>query len=269
MARELLSRGVTLTVTTRHPGNLRTIAGEGARVLSLDVEDPDSLASLRGAVPAGTLVVHSVPSVGKGSSSSDPTPALLEVLGDAPARIVYLSTTGVYGAAHDVDEQTQPAPRTARERLRLHAETAIAAGPWQSLILRPAAIYGPGRGVHEAMRRSEFKLRGDGSNWISRIHVDDLAAHVESALFSTVTGAFPVADEHPCPSREIASFCSHLLGLPMPASADDAALSETRRADRRVSGVAIRKLLGLTLRYPSYLSGIPASLIATGRDALS
>jgi nucleoside-diphosphate-sugar epimerase len=110
------------------------------------------------------------------------------------------------------------------------------------------------------MRRGEFRLRGDGSNWISRIHADDLAAHLESALFSDVTGAYPVADEHPCPSAEIAEFCARLLGLPLPASARDHELSETRRADRRVDGSAIRRLLGISLRYPSYLTGIPASL---------
>jgi hypothetical protein len=87
-----------------------------------------------------------------------------------------------------------------------------------------------------------------------------LAAHVEAALFSTVTGAFPVADEHPCPSREIAVFCARLLGVPMPGSVPAGALSETRRADRRVDGSAIRKRLGVVLRYPSYRTGIPASL---------
>ena len=35
---------------------------------------------------------------------------------------------------------------------------------------------------------------------------------------------------------------------------------DTRRANRRVDGTAIRRALGLSLRYPSYREGIVASL---------
>jgi hypothetical protein len=37
-------------------------------------------------------------------------------------------------------------------------------------------------------------------------------------------------------------------------------LHETRRADRRVDGSAVFRLLGVTLHYPNYRLGIPASL---------
>jgi nucleoside-diphosphate-sugar epimerase len=169
--------------------------------------------------------------------------------------MVYLSTTGVYGGVRDVDENTP-----AAEHPRMEAERAVAAGPWSALILRPAAIYGPGRGIQVSMARGEFRLVGDGSNFVSRIHVDDLALHCEAALLSDLTGAYPVADEEPCESREIAGFCARLLGVPMPLSVSAAEVHDTRRADRRVDGSAIRKLLGITLRYPSYQVGIPASL---------
>lgn len=174
--------------------------------------------------------------------------------------MLYLSTTGIYGAQRDVDENTSPAPLTEREKLRIEAEAAVRCGPWTSLVLRPAAIYGPSRGVHVAMREGRFQLVGDGGNFVSRIHVDDLAAHVEAALLSDLTGAWPVADELPSTSREIAEFCSRLLDLPMPESLPREAAHETRRADRRVDGRAIRARLGIGLRYPTYREGIPASL---------
>lgn len=265
LARRLLERGLEPVLTTRHPDGLRPLADRGARILTLDAGRAEDLAALRAATPRHALVVHSVPLLDSGGEYRDPTPALLEALGSRPARMVYLSTTGVYGAAREVDETTPPAPRTPRERLRLDAERAVAAGPWESLILRPAAIYGPGRGVHDAMRRGEFRLRGEGANWISRIHAEDLAAHAEAALFRGVTGAFPVADDHPCPSREIAAYCAGLLSVPLPPPASDRELSETRRADRKVDGSAIRRLLGIELLYPSYLTGIPACLEKEGR----
>jgi nucleoside-diphosphate-sugar epimerase len=110
------------------------------------------------------------------------------------------------------------------------------------------------------MPSGKFRLAGEGLNFVSRIHVDDLAAITVAALLSDVTGAYPVADDHPCTSLEIAGYCSELLDLPMPAAAVSESLHETRRADRRVDGRAIRRLLGVSLHYPSYREGIPASI---------
>ncbi len=110
------------------------------------------------------------------------------------------------------------------------------------------------------MMEHRWQLPGRGNNFVSRIHVDDLAAHLEKGLESTLTGAWPVADEEPCTSLEIAEFCSRLLGLPLPAAADPATLPSTRQADRRVDGSETRRLLGLQLQYPTFREGIPASL---------
>jgi nucleoside-diphosphate-sugar epimerase len=221
VAQRFLDRGATVTAT-----NSKTERFEVAR---------------------GALVLHSVPPEG--------SRGLVEKLGDAPARVVYLSTTGVYGATRFVDESTAVAPETEQHRLRLDEECRVVAGPWSSLILRPAAIYGPGRGVHESLKRGPCRV---DENFVSRIHVDDLAAHVEAGLLAEVTGAYPVADEESCTSREIAEFCARLMDLPLPSHEHAKAYSTSRRVD----GSAIRRALGITLRYPSYRVGIPASLYA-------
>jgi nucleoside-diphosphate-sugar epimerase len=266
VARRLLDGGVTVTATSRDPDRpeMAQLADAGAKILRFDVSDPKALDRLRGEVGRGAIVLNSLPTVGAADAPWDPTPSLLELLGSRPGRVVHLSTTGVYGNIRDVDETTKPAPATERQRLRLAAEQAVAAGPWPSLILRPAAIYGPGRGVHERLRQGTFKLLGDGSNFISRLHVDDLAGIVVAALFSDLTGAYPVADDEPCPSLEIVAFCARLLGLPLPPSAGPEELDETRRSDRRVDGRAVRRLLGLGLLYPSYRVGVPAALAQQG-----
>jgi nucleoside-diphosphate-sugar epimerase len=228
----------------------------GTNNLCLDTEDPASLVRIAQLITPQTAVLHSIPvPIATGIFPISP-----------PARIVYLSTTGVYGPTPVVNERSRPAPQTAREVLRTAEEEAVARGPWQSLILRPAAIYGPGRGVHASMREGRYRLFGDGSNFVSRIHVDDLAAHAEAALLSDVTGAFPVADEEPCTSREIAEYCANLLRIALPASAAaPEELGETRRADRRVDGSAIRRLLSISLRYPNYREGIAACLAEEAR----
>jgi nucleoside-diphosphate-sugar epimerase len=262
VAEQLLDSGENVIATTRNPARLADLTRRGGSVLRLEATDSADLRTLRQAIPSGAWVLDSIPALRTPAGWRDPSPALMEALDGRAVRIVYLSTTGVYGDARLVDETTAPAPRNRREAARLEAEHAVQSGSWQAMILRPAAIYGPGRGVHASMRDAKYFLAGDGSNYISRIHVDDLAAHAMAALRADLTGAWPVADEEPCPAREIAAFCAELLGIPMPPCIENPPEEDTRRANRRVDGSAIRRALGVSLRYPSYRTGIPACLEA-------
>jgi nucleoside-diphosphate-sugar epimerase len=253
VAQRLLARGCTVLCTTRD---------------SLNLETPGALSTLSSMVTSGVRVLHSVPTL-----AGELDRVAVDALHGA-ARVVYLSTTAVYGGAECVDETTPVAPQSDRARARVRTERAVLDGPWLPLVLRPAAIYGPGRGVQVSMRH--------GSGCVSRIHVDDLAAHVEAALFSEVAGAWPVADDHPCPSSEIANFillhpewgrpvaCGGLgqgrsrAGLLIHGQGRHLSFARGQgrlsHASRRVDGSAIRRILGIALRYPSYRTGIPAAL---------
>jgi len=242
VATRFLARGARVTVTTRDPQRLTGLHAEIIR-----------LSDVPGRIQRGTLVLHSIP----------PQEGLnvLDLLGDAPARVVYLSSTGIYGRATFVDEHTPVDLQAERARVRAEAEQAIAARFSDSLFLRPAAIYGPGRGIHESIQRGSYSL---SDTYVSRIHVEDLVAHVEAALLSGVSGAYPVADEEPCTSREMAEFCANLLGLPpLRESKGRDELPSRFASNRRVDGSAIRRLLGITLQYPSYRVGVSAALAAT------
>ncbi len=232
----MVDRGVRVLATSRSPQKL-----EGVEWMEL-ADVPARLAR-------GALVLHSIPPEG--------SRGVVELLGDKPARVVYLSSTAVYGAATVVNERTPVDASSERARARLEVESEVLGGGWPALVLRPAAIYGPGRGAQERVKGGEFNL---SDAVVSRIHVEDLATHVEAALVSTVTGAYPVADEEPCSSREITEFCAGLLGVPLPEHS-----SATARVsgNRRVDGSAIQRLLGVRLRYPSYRSGIRAALGAS------
>ena len=262
VAAGLAAEGHAVWATSRYPERL---ALPGVRCLRLDLDDSASLVCTGNAVAEGIRVLLSVPLIAdKAGGWHDPTPRLLDALGRKPERLVYLSTTGVYGAQVQVNELSLPAPRGPREQLRVEAERAVQSGPWTSMILRPAAIYGPGRGVHQSMRRGTFRLPGDGTRFISRIHVEDLAALSSAALLSEQTGAWPVADEEPCSSLEICRFVSGVTGVPMPEPAPPGSVSETLRNNRQVDGRAVLHLLGVRLRYASYRTGIPACLAAEG-----
>lgn len=234
----------------------------GIRRLQVDLAQSDNLAALARELPAEYLLLHSIPVL---DGPRELTSQILGALAGRARRIVYLSTTAVYGQQHEVDETTPPAPCTEEARLRLEAERQVLSSGRSSIVLRPAAIYGPGRGVHVSIPAGRFRMAGDGSAWVSRIHVEDLAALVDAALFSHVGGAWPVADEEPARQRDIAAFVCRLLGCPMPASAPPDQLHRTLRADRRVDGRAVFRAHGLRLRYPSYRTGIPACLAAEGR----
>ncbi len=213
--------------------------------LRFDINDPVSLAAIDSHITSETRVLYSIPEV---------SPEVMKIL-ERAKRLVYISTTGVYGSQVFVDAGTQ----VDESHTRVASEHLIQTHP-SALILRPAAIYGPGRGIHMSMAAGTFRLAGDGSNYVSRIHVDDLATHCTAALFSDQTGAYPVADDEPCESREIAAFCARLLNLPMPDRANPQELHQTRQANRRVDGREIRRLLGIELKYPSYRVGIPACI---------
>ncbi len=248
VALRLAASGARVVCTNRKRSTL-----PGCECIELDAADPVSPSQLARHVSVGATVLHSIP-------PPDYTVELLEALRPLrPARVVYISTTGVYGPAAIVDERTPVAPDTPNDSLRVQTESLLAAGAWSTLILRPAAIYGPERGVHHSVRRGTFQSPADGGRLISRIHVDDLADHLIAGLGGTIIGAFPVADEEPCPSTDVAVLTAQLLNLPVPV-----APSKPPAAGRRVDGSAYRRALGLVLRYPSYRQGVPACLAAEG-----
>jgi nucleoside-diphosphate-sugar epimerase len=250
VAERLLARGLRVVATTRDRKRLRVLEQQGAAVVRVDCDDPSTIPVLQEHIEVGCRVLYSIPPVAA---------PLWSALAGRASRVVYLSTTGVYGSQRIVDESTTPDLKSPRALPRLAEERAAMAGPWSSLVLRPAAIYGPGRGVHAAMRAGTHRLIGDGGHLVSRIHVYDLAALSDAGLLGDLGGAWPVADDEPCRAREIADFCEKLLGLLLPSEgAWDG--KEKRNTGRRVSGRAVREALRVTLQYPSYRTGIPAAL---------
>jgi nucleoside-diphosphate-sugar epimerase len=200
-------------------------------------------------LPKSAVLVHTIPPL-----PDSETAAIRGFVSElSPCRVVYISATTVYGDQTDVNAGTPVQASTEKGRRRIEEENWLKAGPWSTLIIRPAAIYGPGRGVHVRVKESKTPR---GSGFVSRIHVDDLAAVLEAGVFSDLEGAWPLADDHPCPSAEIGSWCARLLSLP-PSSPDALTFPV---AGRTVDGREIRQLLGINLSYPDYQAGTLASL---------
>lgn len=115
-------------------------------------------------------------------------------------RLVYISSTGVYpNEPGDYGESSPVKPAALRGQLRLASEEALA--PFFDLkIIRPAAIYGPGRGIAERIKRG--KPIPSDSGPIYRIHVADLA---RLSLMALLVPEFPdlVLAADPCPSSSL------------------------------------------------------------------
>jgi nucleoside-diphosphate-sugar epimerase len=198
------------------------------------------------------VLIHPIPPIEEPGRSS-----LRDLISSLrPSRILYISSTGVYGAQSVVDSSSPATPQEEKHRARIEEEGWIArpGAPWTSLILRSAAIYGPGRGVHVRLR--EGKLPRGAGGVVSRIHVEDLAAILEASIGSTVAGTWPVADDYPAASEEVAGWCAAQMSIPLP----NGFAPRYPVAGRRVDGSRIRQLLGIGLLYPSYREGISAIL---------
>jgi nucleoside-diphosphate-sugar epimerase len=157
---------------------------------------------------------------------------------------------------------------TKRRRLRLAAEDEyLRLG---AIVLRAAGIYGPGRGLHRRLASGEFRIPGAGSNVVSRIHVEDLAALALAALargpgeHGLGRRIFVAADDTPVPQIEVVRWLSTALRVPMPRAAPLEQVPSTLRHDRAADNRRIKQALGMALRYPSYREGFARCLEVEG-----
>lgn len=243
LARRLLRAGEQVFAAVRALDRFHDLAEAGLTLCDF--------ASAESTLPRRAVLVDLIPPLPESENN-----ALRKTIAQlAPKRVVYVSSTGVYGECAEVNEKSPACPADERGRRRLEEEQWIASHPWSTLILRAAAIYGPRRGVHAAIREGKLP-RGAGSGVVSRIHVEDLAALVAAGISADVEGAWPVADDDPCSTEEIAAWCAEHMGLGGPPPAGN----KLSIAGRRVDGSKIREILRVRLQYSSWKTGIPASI---------
>jgi nucleoside-diphosphate-sugar epimerase len=170
-------------------------------------------------------------------------------------RLVYVSSTGVYGPGNGawVDESWPLEPITKSGRARVLAESAL---PPTAIALRVAGIHGPGRGLVDRIRAGTYRIIGDGSAHVSRIHVDDLVEAIIRAGRSPVTGPVNIADDDPAPIGLVADELAARLGVAKPPRVDPAAVdgevTGMLLANRRIANTRMKQELGVVLRYPSW-----------------
>ena len=202
-------------------------------------------------------------------------PALAQfgsVIAAGRARIVYLSTVGVYAdhAGAWIDETATIVTDETRRGIRARAEAAWqTACPDRVSILRLAGIYGPGRNafVNLANGRAHRIVKQD--QVFNRIHVDDIVQAIAAAIEHPHAGTWNVCDDEPAPPQDVIVEAARLASLPLPPEIayDDAALSPMAASfwgeTKRVSNRLIREELDLRLACPTYREGLRAILRET------
>jgi nucleoside-diphosphate-sugar epimerase len=236
--------------------------------------DLDRDERLRLAPPEEYAVIYAVPP----ASDQPGDPRLgrfLALLPHPPRRIVYLSTTGVYGNRDGkrVNERSAPRPESARAERRLAAEQLLA--DWctekgtTAVVLRVPGIYGPGRLGTERLREAMPAIRDKEAHPGNRIHVDDLATCCIAALSPAVPdGIYNVGDGDHRSGTWFSNEVARQAGLPLPPSISYAEAQESFSPmrlsflgeSRVVDTTKMREALGVTPKYPDAADGIAASL---------
>ena len=244
LARRLLAEGNDVAISRRDPEACRRTAAElGTRGIALDLAAPMP------SVEKNSIVVCLAP------PGPDPSREILNLVrASAGSRLVYVSSTAVYGHGNGkwVDETWPVAPITKAGQARVVAERGL---PASAIALRVAGIYGPGRGLVARLTQGSYRIVGDGSAHVSRIHVDDLVEVIIRAGTHDTRGAVNVADDDPAPIGELADEIAIQLGVAAPprvsARTIDSEIAGMLTADRRIANVRMKSELGVVLRYPS------------------
>jgi len=249
--------------------SLRQIDAAGAEALPLDLD---------GAVDAADFSDHVIYyAVPPAILAGDPRlERFLDSIVGAPRRLVYLSTTGVYGnqAGATVNEDTPPAPRTERAIRRLTAETKVR--EWAEprrvswCVLRVAGIYGPGRLPLERLRRAVPAIALHEAATGNRIHVADLVTACMAAGLRAVADRkiYNVTDGSDASLTEYLMRVAAIADLPPPPLISRAEAARALSASswsflaesRRVDNSRMLEELGVQLKYRDLDAGIRASL---------
>lgn len=254
--------------TARSPDKAERLeaAGVEARLFGPEIVDP----RIGGDLAQAKRLLVSIPPMPDGDGARA---AFGETIAASPRleSIVYLSTIGVYGDAEGglVDEDTPPAPESARAQARLVAERqwlALGARSGKRVsVLRLGGIYGPGRNPILQLRAGTARRIVKPGQVFNRIHVADIARAVLAAFERAPPGRiYNVVDDLPAPPQDVVAYAAEVAGLEPPPEIpfEEADLTPMGRsfygASKRVSNARLREELGVVLAYPTYREGIAA-----------
>ncbi len=277
VARRILSRLAhrhRVYAMLRDAGRAPGWRAAGALPLLADLDDR---ASLRRVAGIADCVLHLAPPPGDGQRDQR-TRNLLAALGSGqslPRRLIYVSTTGIYGdcgGAH-IDETRRANPQSARAGRRLDAERCLRAWGRRTgvtvSILRAPGIYAADRLPLERLKKGLPALGVSDDVYSNHIHADDLAAVCIAALrHGRSNRAYNVVDDSDLRMGDYFDRVAAAFKLPLPPRLSRVEAGQSlsplqmsfMRESRRIGNRRLKEELKMRLAYPTVDDGI--------RDAL-
>ena len=175
---------------------------------------------------------------------------VLDALPGSTGRVIYVSSTGVYGqnTGEWVDEESVCEPAYAGGRACLSGERMLFAHERgrDAVVLRLAGLYGEGRVPLKADLLASRAIAGSPDTYLNLIHVEDAARTIVTAAASgAVAGrTYNVSDGCPLTREEYVALVGGWLQGPPPKFEGGGGLGKRVRNDRAINE------LGLQLRHP-------------------
>jgi nucleoside-diphosphate-sugar epimerase len=178
-----------------------------------------------------------------------------------PSRIVFVSTTGVYGQANGewVDEGTPEEPADYRGRRALEGERLLQESGHPYTVVRFGGIYGPRRtGLLERVRTGRAVYREDPPHYTNRIHLADCAGVLRHVLaLPDPATLYLGVDSEPVEERTVMTWLAGALGAPPPRAAASGEESGEPRGNKRCRNERL-VASGYAFAYPSFREGYRA-----------
>ena len=141
-------------------------------------------------------------------------------------------------------------------RAAIAMEDTIKASGLDWIILRGGLFYGPGTGFddgwHARAEAGKLRLPGDGSDYVSLVHVSDMARAIAAAVHTWPSRqTLIVCDDEPAPWRDVFGFIAASTGAAPPSAGGAAGFPSFRLNNARA-----RQTLGWSPAYRSYREGL-------------
>ncbi|GFM88340.1 NAD(P)-dependent oxidoreductase [Pseudomonas cichorii] len=182
--------------------------------------------------------------------------------GQQPRRVVFVSSSGVYGQQHGewVDEASATEPSGFSGTVMLEAEQVALNSGWPATVVRLTGIYGPGRNDLSNRVRQGHSVRVDPPVYANRIHADDAAGLLAFLLQADARGValedcYLGVDDDPAALADVVAWIREYLGVT--EWSED--VSVQRVGSKRCSNARARAL-GWAPKYTDYRAGYAALL---------
>lgn len=185
-----------------------------------------------------------------------------------PHRLIYLSTTGVFGSSESGQRVTEESPVSPT---RQGPQIAVAAEDWlqrsreqlSSVVLRLAGIYGPGRVPLIQALKTGQPLAVPRHGLLNLIHVADAAQAIAWLLNAkSPQRLYLLSDGQPVPRENFYRYLAACCGVAEPqfVEAEQNDSRSRRSTDKHVDSQLFWRDSGLQPLFPDYRAGLKTAL---------